>query len=183
MTLAKGLTAGYVPMGAVLISEEVYAAIADAAPAGAPIGHGETYSAHPVGAAVALEVIRLYTEGGILANGQNVARALRGRARRLARPSAGRRSALARHARCAGAGRATRRASAVSTRRSGLPDRLFAPAMTTASIFRAFSDAILGLAPALTFTEAEIDSSSCACVERSTTCWPLPRFAPLHATT
>ena len=32
MTVAKGLTAGYVPMGAVLISEKVYAGIADAAP-------------------------------------------------------------------------------------------------------------------------------------------------------
>ena len=34
----------------------------------APIGHGSTYSAHPVSAAVALEVLRLY-EGGVLANG------------------------------------------------------------------------------------------------------------------
>ena len=34
MTLAKGLTAGYVPMGATMLSEQVYAAIADGAPAG-----------------------------------------------------------------------------------------------------------------------------------------------------
>ena len=73
MTLAKGLTSGYVPMGATMLSEEVYAGIADGAPAGAPIGHGATYSAHPVGAAVALEVLRLYEEGGVLANGQRVA--------------------------------------------------------------------------------------------------------------
>ena len=32
MTLAKGLTAGYVPMGATMLSEPIYAAIADAAP-------------------------------------------------------------------------------------------------------------------------------------------------------
>jgi len=43
MTVAKGLTAGYVPMGAVLISEKIYAGIADAAP-DAVIGHGYTYS-------------------------------------------------------------------------------------------------------------------------------------------
>ena len=73
MTLAKGLTSGYVPMGAMMLSEQIYAGIADAAPAGAPIGHGATYSAHPVGAAVALEVLRLYDEGGVLANGQRVA--------------------------------------------------------------------------------------------------------------
>ncbi len=74
MTLAKGLTAGYVPMGATMLSERIYATIADAAPAGtSPIGHGATYSAHPVSAAVALEVLRLYDEGGVLANGQRVA--------------------------------------------------------------------------------------------------------------
>src|SRR3954470_18851736 len=73
LTLAKGLTAGYAPMGATMLSEEVYAAIADAAPAGAPIGHGATYSAHPLAAAVALEVLRLYDEGGVLENAQRVA--------------------------------------------------------------------------------------------------------------
>lgn len=43
MTVAKGLTSGYVPMGATLMSDKVYAAIADGAPKGAPIGHGATY--------------------------------------------------------------------------------------------------------------------------------------------
>jgi putrescine aminotransferase len=68
MTLAKGLTAGYVPMGAMLMADHVYQAIADAAPASQLIGHGLTYSGHPVSAAVALEVIRLY-EDGLLENG------------------------------------------------------------------------------------------------------------------
>src|SRR5439155_21275175 len=69
MTLAKGLTAGYAPLGAVLLSEKVYSAIADDAPEGIPVGHGHTYSGHPVSAAVGLEVLRLYHEGGVLANG------------------------------------------------------------------------------------------------------------------
>jgi 4-aminobutyrate--pyruvate transaminase len=56
MTMAKGLTSGYVPMGATMMSEKVYAGIADGAPAGVSVGHGATYSAHPVSAAVALEV-------------------------------------------------------------------------------------------------------------------------------
>jgi adenosylmethionine-8-amino-7-oxononanoate aminotransferase len=73
MILAKGLTAGYVPMGATMLSEQIYAGIADGAAEGVPIGHGATYSAHPVAAAVALEVLRLYTEGGVLANAQRVA--------------------------------------------------------------------------------------------------------------
>jgi adenosylmethionine-8-amino-7-oxononanoate aminotransferase len=70
MTLAKGLTAGYAPMGAVLMSEKIYAGIADGPDNHLPIGHGQTYSGHPVSAAVGLEVLNLYLQGGILANGQ-----------------------------------------------------------------------------------------------------------------
>ncbi|RVQ69141.1 aspartate aminotransferase family protein [Croceicoccus ponticola] len=68
MTLAKGLTSGYVPMGAMLMADHVYQAIADSTAPNVPVGHGFTYSGHPVSAAVGLEVIRLY-EDGLLANG------------------------------------------------------------------------------------------------------------------
>lgn len=68
MTTAKGLTSGYVPMGAVFMRDHVYETIADGAGAKA-VGHGFTYSAHPVSAAVALEVLALY-EGGLLENGR-----------------------------------------------------------------------------------------------------------------
>lgn len=67
MTTAKGLTSGYVPMGAVFMSDHVYETIADGASARA-VGHGFTYSGHPVSAAVALAVLDLY-EGGLLENG------------------------------------------------------------------------------------------------------------------
>ncbi len=67
MTVAKGLTSGYVPMGAVFMADHVYDVIADGA-GEAAVGHGFTYSAHPVSAAVALEVLKLY-EGGLLENG------------------------------------------------------------------------------------------------------------------
>src|SRR4029453_3913704 len=39
----------------------------------------------------------------------------------------------------------------------GLPDRIFAAAYANGVIFRCFSDAVLGFAPALTYTEAEFD--------------------------
>jgi len=68
MTLAKGLTSGYSPMGAVLMADHVYQAIADCAGEN-PVGHGYTYSGHPVSAAVGLEVLRLY-EDGLLDNGR-----------------------------------------------------------------------------------------------------------------
>jgi adenosylmethionine-8-amino-7-oxononanoate aminotransferase len=72
MTMAKGLTAGYAPMGAVMMSDRVYNGIADGAPMSTVVGHGQTYSAHPVSAAVALEVLRLYEEGGLLENGRRL---------------------------------------------------------------------------------------------------------------
>jgi adenosylmethionine-8-amino-7-oxononanoate aminotransferase len=156
MTLAKGLTSGYVPMGATMLSEKVYAGIADGAPAGAPVGHGATYSGHPVAAAVALEVLRLYTEGGVLANAQRVAPhfataldALR------AHPLVG-------DARCRGLLGALELVSNKASKRGfdaalGLPDRLFAAAYRHGVVFRCFGDGILGFAPALTFSEGDVE--------------------------
>src|SRR3712207_3169347 len=66
MTVAKGLTSGYAPMGALLLADHVYQTIADGA-ASAAVGHGFTYSGHPVPAGVALAGLDLY-EGGLLDN-------------------------------------------------------------------------------------------------------------------
>jgi 4-aminobutyrate---pyruvate transaminase len=156
MTLAKGLTSGYVPMGATMLSEEVYATIADGAPDGAAIGHGATYSGHPVAAAAALEVLRLYEDGGVLANGQRVApRFAAGLEALRAHPLVG----DARHRGLLGAlelvsNKATKRTFDTAL---GLPDRIFAAAWRNGVIFRCFGDAMLGFAPALTYTEADFD--------------------------
>jgi adenosylmethionine-8-amino-7-oxononanoate aminotransferase len=156
MTLAKGLTSGYVPMGATMLSEQVYATIADAAPAGTPIGHGATYSAHPVAAAVALEVLRLYEEGGVLANAQRVApRFAAGLEALRAHPLVG----DARHRGLLGAlelvsDKATKRPFDPAL---GLPDHVFAAAWRNGVVFRCFGDGVLGFAPALTYTEADFD--------------------------
>jgi adenosylmethionine-8-amino-7-oxononanoate aminotransferase len=156
MTLAKGLTAGYVPMGATLISDQVYAGIADGAPGAAPIGHGATYSAHPVSAAVALEVLRLYEEGGILANGQ------RGAASFAAGLDALRSHPLVGDSRHRGLLGALELVSDKASKRGfdaslGLSDRIAATAYRNGIVFRAFGDNILGFAPALTYTEAEFE--------------------------
>jgi 4-aminobutyrate---pyruvate transaminase len=156
MTLAKGLTSGYAPMGATLLSERVYAGIADGAPAGAAIGHGATYSAHPVSAAVALEVLRLYEEGGVLANGQkvaaNFATVLDGM---LDHPLVG----DSRHRGLLGAlelvsDKATKRGFDPAL---NLSDRLFDAGYRNGLVFRSFGDHILGFAPALCFTEGEFE--------------------------
>jgi adenosylmethionine-8-amino-7-oxononanoate aminotransferase len=156
MTLAKGLTSGYVPMGATMLSERVYAGIADGVPEGVPIGHGATYSAHPVGAAVALEVIRLYTEGGVLANARRMApRFAAGLESLREHPLVG----DARHRGLLGAlelvsDKATKRGFDA---RLGLAERMFSAAYRNGVVFRCFGDAILGFAPALTMSEDEFE--------------------------
>ncbi|MEJ8571510.1 aspartate aminotransferase family protein [Microbaculum marinum] len=54
MTIAKAITNGYFPFGAVMIGETVAEAFETNADSFGSIGHGYTYSAHPVGCAAAL---------------------------------------------------------------------------------------------------------------------------------
>ena len=61
MTIAKGLSSGYAPIGASVVSDEVAAAIDSA-----EFNHGYTYSGHPVSCAVALENLRILDEEGIV---------------------------------------------------------------------------------------------------------------------
>jgi len=62
MTIAKGLTSGYVPMGGLIVSDKVFEVIA----AHGDFNHGFTYSGHPVAAAVGLENLRILKEEGIV---------------------------------------------------------------------------------------------------------------------
>ncbi|AJE47270.1 aspartate aminotransferase family protein [Celeribacter indicus] len=63
MTVAKGITSGYIPLGASLVSDRIAQVIDE----GDEFAHGYTYSGHPVACAVALENIRLLEEEGIIA--------------------------------------------------------------------------------------------------------------------
>ncbi|MDN5597491.1 MAG: aspartate aminotransferase family protein, partial [Pseudomonas sp.] len=62
MTIAKGLTSGYVPMGGLIVRDEVVAVLNE----GGDFNHGFTYSGHPVAAAVALENIRILRDEKIV---------------------------------------------------------------------------------------------------------------------
>ena len=62
MTIAKGLTSGYVPMGGSIVSDKIAKVINEAG----EFAHGYTYSGHPVAAAVALENLRILDEEGIV---------------------------------------------------------------------------------------------------------------------
>lgn len=63
VTLAKGLTSGYVPMSAVLVSDKIASHLIEE---GGEFYHGFTYSGHPVSAAVALANIELIETEGLI---------------------------------------------------------------------------------------------------------------------
>lgn len=63
MTIAKGLSSGYQPIGGSILRDEV----ADTINSGGEFYHGYTYSGHPVAAAVAHENLRILEEEGIVA--------------------------------------------------------------------------------------------------------------------
>lgn len=154
MTVAKGLTSGYVPMGAVFMRDHVYQTIAEGAGKKA-VGHGFTYSAHPVSAAVALEVLKLY-EGGLLENGRR-------QGARLQKGLAG----LADHPLVGDVrGRGMLAAIELVTdkeNKTPLPaaldsaTRLFDRAWDHGLIVRSFAQGIFGYAPPLCCTDSEID--------------------------
>lgn len=66
MTMAKALTNGAQPMGAVAVSKNIYDAICGPAPAEAiELFHGYTYSAHPAACAAGLAVLDIYEKEGL----------------------------------------------------------------------------------------------------------------------
>ena len=68
MTVAKGLSSGYAPIGASIVCDEVAEVIA-----GDEFSHGYTYSGHPVCAAVALENLRIIEEERVIDHVRDVA--------------------------------------------------------------------------------------------------------------
>lgn len=73
LTIAKGLGAGYQPIGAVLVSRKIYAAIRDGS---GFFQHGHTYMGHPTACAAALAVQRAIRDEDLLANVNAIGAAL-----------------------------------------------------------------------------------------------------------
>ncbi|HET8566238.1 MAG TPA: aspartate aminotransferase family protein [Solirubrobacterales bacterium] len=67
ITFAKGVTSGYVPLGGVVVSDNLWEELRE--PAGRPgvLMHGFTHSGHPVACAVALAAIEAIEREGLLA--------------------------------------------------------------------------------------------------------------------
>jgi beta-alanine--pyruvate transaminase len=64
ITTAKGLTNGVVPMGAVIVREEIHDALMSGPPQMIELFHGYTYSGHPLACAAGLAALDVYEEEG-----------------------------------------------------------------------------------------------------------------------
>jgi 4-aminobutyrate--pyruvate transaminase len=73
MTVAKGLSASYMPISATLITGKMFEAVAEHSGKLGDFTHGVTYAAHPVAAAVALEALKIYEERDIVSMVKQIA--------------------------------------------------------------------------------------------------------------
>lgn len=74
ITCAKGLTSGYVPMGATIISDRIMNSMRDAVNEDGIFANGYTYSGHPLAAAAALKNIEIMERDGFMEHVRDVGR-------------------------------------------------------------------------------------------------------------
>ncbi len=72
ITCGKGLTAGYLPMSAVMTTEPVYDAFLGSADSGRTFFHGHSYTANPLCAAAAIANLDLMARNGTVQNAANI---------------------------------------------------------------------------------------------------------------
>ncbi|HZI85172.1 MAG TPA: aspartate aminotransferase family protein [Casimicrobiaceae bacterium] len=157
LTCAKALTAGYLPMSATLVSGPIYEVLLAQSDKLGIFGHGYTYSAHPVPAAVALETLRIYGERDIVGHVRRVGPRLQAGLRALGEhPLVGE----ARGIGLIGAlelvrDRATR---ASFDAKAGVGAYLVRRAQHHGAILRNMAGDVIAFSPPLIITEAEIDA-------------------------
>ncbi|MBH88870.1 MAG: aspartate aminotransferase family protein [Magnetovibrio sp.] len=73
MTIAKGLTNGVLPMGAVVVKDEIYNTINEVAPDGViDFFHGYTYSGNPASCAASLATLDIYEKENLFQRGADL---------------------------------------------------------------------------------------------------------------
>jgi L-2,4-diaminobutyrate transaminase len=72
ITIAKGLTSAYAPLSGSIVSDKMWKVLEQGTDENGPIGHGWTYSAHPIGAAAGVANLRLLDELDLVHNAGNV---------------------------------------------------------------------------------------------------------------
>src|SRR6266404_4815245 len=72
ITIAKGLTSAYAPLSGSIVSKRVWDVLERGTDELGPIGHGWTYSAHPIGAAAGVANLKLIDDLGLIRNVRDV---------------------------------------------------------------------------------------------------------------
>jgi beta-alanine--pyruvate transaminase len=72
ITVAKGITNGTVPMGAVFVCQGVYDTFVQGTQQGIEFFHGYTYSGHPVSCAAGMATLDIYHQEGLLSRVQEI---------------------------------------------------------------------------------------------------------------
>ena len=72
ITIAKGLTSAYAPLSGSIISDKVWKVLEQGTDENGPIGHGWTYSAHPIGAAAGVANLKLLDSLKLVENAGDV---------------------------------------------------------------------------------------------------------------
>ncbi|MBC7144112.1 MAG: aspartate aminotransferase family protein [Thioclava marina] len=72
ITIAKGLTSAYAPLSGTIVSDRMWKVLEQGTDENGPIGHGWTYSAHPIGAAAGVANLALIDKLGLVENAGKV---------------------------------------------------------------------------------------------------------------
>ncbi len=72
ISIAKGLTSAYAPLSGSIVSDRVWKVLEQGTDENGPIGHGWTYSAHPIGAAAGVANLKLLDELNLVQNAGEV---------------------------------------------------------------------------------------------------------------
>jgi beta-alanine--pyruvate transaminase len=72
INMAKGLTNGVIPMGAVMVRDSIYEAFMQGPEQAIELFHGYTYSGHPVAAAAGVATLEAYAEEGTFAQARSL---------------------------------------------------------------------------------------------------------------
>lgn len=154
LVLAKALSSGYAPISALLVHDRIWDVLADNSAKHGVLGHGYTYSAHPMPAAVALETLKIYEERDVLGHVQTIAPTFRRGFDRIAE------SPIVGEIRCVGliAGVefvADRKTRAKFAPEIGVARIAEAKCLEHGLILRAIGD-VLAVSPPLIITEGEL---------------------------
>jgi 4-aminobutyrate--pyruvate transaminase len=156
ISVAKALSSAYMPIAAVTVGEDMYQAMIDESKKIGTFGHGFTYTAHPVAAAVAAKTLEIYEKRNIVGHVRAVAPRFEARIKKLGEHP------LVGHARAKGllgaielvADKATKRSFDV---KAGIGAAVQKAAEKNGLIIRALGGDIIAFCPPLIVKEADID--------------------------